>query len=337
MASSLLISNSLSSSVVLPRGYVFAPTDSELFCHFLHSKIQNPDVKFKEIHDLDDIYKYTPEILASLYEKKRAKEWYFFSPRIMKHENGSRPNRKVAGQSSFWRASNGGKMMVRVHNRQFLGHKGALNYFKNKQSKTNWIMQEYTLASQNHHGSHKFKDYSLCKIYQRIGKASRNKSSTVISHQSDVGDEGGLEDYIMPQLPYYEDVNHGVAQQAGIDMAPTMNNITNAYDHQYINIEDGADTINCEEAMPPLMIINQDHPSVVPFIATDDNDCGNSSNFGLSNIEPHHADPEEAGAIIQDYQEKYQCDFNTDHPDVVAPPNVESTRGFRGRGPRLVA
>ncbi|KAK9135711.1 hypothetical protein Syun_015041 [Stephania yunnanensis] len=163
-----------------------------------------------------------------------------------------------------------------------------------------------------------FKDYSLCKIYQRIGKASRNKSSTVIGHQSDVGDKGGLEDYIMPQLPYYEDVNHGVAQQAGMDMAPTMNNITNAYHHQYINIVDGADTINREEAMPPLMIINQDHPSAVPFIATDDNDCGNSSNFGLSNIEPHHADPEEAGAIIQDYQQKYQCDFNTDHPDVVA-------------------
>ncbi|KAK9135709.1 LOW QUALITY PROTEIN: hypothetical protein Syun_015039 [Stephania yunnanensis] len=140
----------------------------------------------------------------------------YSAPRIMKHENGSRPNRKVAGQSSFWRASNGEKMMVQVHNRQFLGHKGALNYFKNKQSKTNWIMQEYTLASQNHHGPHK--------------------------------------------------------------------------------------------------IIHQE----VPFIATDDNDCGNSSNFGLSNIEPHHADPEEAGAIIQDYQEKYQCDFNTDHPDVVA-------------------
>ncbi|KAK9135726.1 hypothetical protein Syun_015056 [Stephania yunnanensis] len=201
MASSLLISNSLSSSVVLPRGYVFAPTDSELFCHFFLSKIQNPDVKFKEIHDLDDIYKYTPEILASLYEKKRAKEWYFFSPRIMKHENGSRPNRKVAGQSSFWRASNGGKMMVQVHNRQFLGHKGALNYFKNKQSKTNWIMQEYTLASQNHHGPHK--DWQSFK--KQI--INRNWSS------SDVGDEGGLEDYIMPQIPYYEDVNHGVAQQ----------------------------------------------------------------------------------------------------------------------------
>ncbi|KAK9135731.1 hypothetical protein Syun_015061 [Stephania yunnanensis] len=62
---------------------------------------------------------------------------------------------RLLGQSSFWRASNGGKMMVQVHNRQFLGHKGALNYFKNKQSKTNWIMQEYTLASQNHHGPHK--------------------------------------------------------------------------------------------------------------------------------------------------------------------------------------
>ncbi|KAK9135707.1 hypothetical protein Syun_015037 [Stephania yunnanensis] len=231
MASSLLVSNSLSSSSFFLT-YVFAPTISSSSRHFLLSKIQNPDVKFEEIHDLDDIYKYTPEILASLYEKKRAKEWYFFSPRIMKHENGSRPNRKVAGQSSFWRASNGGKMMVQVHNRQFLGHKGALNYFKNKQSKTNWIMQEYTLASQNHHGPHK--------------------------------------------------------------------------------------------------IIHRE----VPFIATDDNDCGNSSNFGLSNIEPHHADPEEARAIIQDYQEKYQCDFNTDHPDVVAPTNVESTRGFRGRGPR---
>ncbi|KAK9135737.1 hypothetical protein Syun_015067 [Stephania yunnanensis] len=215
MASSLLVSNSLSSSVVLPRGYVFAPTDSELFCHFLLSKIQNPDVKFEEIHDLDDIYKYTPEILANT-----------------------------------------------------------------------------------------FKDYSpvqnLPKDWQSFKKQiiNRNWSS------SDVGDEGGLEDYIMPQIPYYEDVNHGWSR----------------YNQ------------SCEEAMPPLMIINQDHPSAVPFIATDDNDCGNSSNFGLSNIEPHHADPEEAGAIIQDYQEKYQCDFNTDHPDVVAPPNVESTEVLEEEG-----
>ncbi|KAK9135713.1 hypothetical protein Syun_015043 [Stephania yunnanensis] len=58
-----------------------------------------------------------------------------------------------------------------------------------------------------------------------------------------------------------------------MDMAPAMNNITNAYDHQYINIEDGVIQSSCEEAMPPLMIIDQDHPSAVPFIATDDNDC----------------------------------------------------------------
>ncbi|KAK9135701.1 hypothetical protein Syun_015031 [Stephania yunnanensis] len=78
MASPLLVSNGLSSSVVLPRGYVFAPTDSELFRHFLFSKIQNPDVKFEEIHDLDDIYKYTHEILASTYEQICCMSFFLF-------------------------------------------------------------------------------------------------------------------------------------------------------------------------------------------------------------------------------------------------------------------
>ncbi|KAK9109450.1 hypothetical protein Sjap_017510 [Stephania japonica] len=136
---------------VLPRGYVFAPTDSELLGYFLFSKIQNPTVQFEEIQDPNNIYEYVQDILTSLYERNsRANEWYFFSRVNKKHANGSRLSRSIAGQKGFWRASTGEKK-VRGCNGQLLGKRTSLNYYEGKNSKTDWIMQEYILAPPQDH------------------------------------------------------------------------------------------------------------------------------------------------------------------------------------------
>ncbi|KAK9112503.1 hypothetical protein Scep_020022 [Stephania cephalantha] len=114
-----------------------------------------------------------------LHEKKgRAKEWYFFSRVTKKHGNGSRLSRSVAGQKElFWRASTGEKK-IGGYNGQLLGKRTTLNYYEGKDSKTDWIMQEYILLPPQDHLHHplnsKFEDQALCKIY----KNNRNKDAT---------------------------------------------------------------------------------------------------------------------------------------------------------------
>ncbi|KAK9109451.1 hypothetical protein Sjap_017511 [Stephania japonica] len=297
------------SPLVLPCGYVFAPTDSELLGYFLFSKIQNPTVQFEEIKDPKNIYEYVPDILTSLYERNsRANEWYFFSRVNKKHGNGSRLSRSIAGQKGFWRASTGVKK-VRRYNGQLLGKRTPLNYYEGKNSKTDWIMQEYILAPpQDHRTPNKFEDYALCKIYQKGSKASTSKSSIVIGHQlreisynfnSVCAKEGLEEDYMVPQVPYYD---------------------------QYINVgEAQGGTINSEEAMLPLMIVNQGHPSaLVPFVPTDDNvaNMGSVNNIASTSIncssDHHDVQDVHVNSFSSDF-----CDIDT-HPDVVALPNVES-------------
>ncbi|KAK9109440.1 hypothetical protein Sjap_017500 [Stephania japonica] len=253
----------METTLVLPRGYVFAPTDSELLGYFLFSKIQNPTIQFEEIQDPNNIYEYVQDILT-------CKDHHACNRVNKKHANGSRLSRSIAGQKGFWRASTGEKK-VRGCNGQLLGKRTSLNYYEGKNSKTDWIMQEYILAPpQDHRTPNKFEDYALCKIYQKGSKASTNKSSTVIGHQlreisynfnSVCAKEGLEEDYMVPQLPYYD---------------------------QYMNVgEAQGGTINSEEAMPPLMIVNQDHPSaLVPFVPTDDNvaNMGSVNNIASTSI-----------------------------------------------------
>ncbi|KAK9109437.1 hypothetical protein Sjap_017497 [Stephania japonica] len=269
----------------------------------------------------------------------------FFSPCEQETREWFSVESKHHRSKGFWRASTGEKK-VRGCNGQLLGKRTSLNYYEGKHSKTDWIMQEYILAPpQDHRTPNKFEDYALYKIYQKGSKASTNKSST----------KAWEEDYMVPQLPYYD---------------------------QYMNVgEAQGGTINSEEAMPPLMIVNQDHPSaLVPFVPADDNvaNMGSVNNIASTSINcssdhdhdvqdvhfnsfsldfcdidteevletliqaafnsPDDQEPN-AGVEVErmtttkvaaadmdaDVEEKLQCDFNTTHHhDVVALPNVES-------------
>ncbi|KAK9109493.1 hypothetical protein Sjap_017553 [Stephania japonica] len=247
MALCSVLGGSGSSDVLFRRGYVFAPTDLELLHHFLLPKTQNPGIQFEEIHDLaDSIINYLPDILTSLYERKRAKEWYFFSPRIKKHKNSSRSNRCIVDRVDLGELLLGQQDVV-GYNGQFLGNKAVLNFFEAKNLKTDWIMQEYILAPQYHsHG--KFEDYALCKIYKKSNKANTstktNTTSTVLvdhhqfeeENKFDVGaQEGAVNCINVPYLPSYScgDVN-GVGHEEAA-LVPPMNNIT-AHE-QYINVD----------------------------------------------------------------------------------------------------
>ncbi|KAK9109452.1 hypothetical protein Sjap_017512 [Stephania japonica] len=279
---------------VLPRGYVFAPTDSELLGYFLFSKIQNPTVQFEEIQDPNNIYEYVPDILT---KKQQSQRMVFFSRVNKKHANGSRLSRSIAGQKGFWRASTGEKK-VRGCNGQLLGKTTSLNYYEGKNSKTDWIMQEYILAPpQDHRTPNKFEDYALCKIYQKGSKASTNKSSTVIGHQlreisynfnSVCAKEGLEEDYMVPQLPYYDQDVH-----------------VNSFSSDFCDID-------TEEVFETLI--------QAAFNSPDDRE----PNAGVE-VERMTTTEVAAADMDADVEEKLQCDFNTTHHhDVVALPNVES-------------
>ncbi|EYU43709.1 hypothetical protein MIMGU_mgv11b018210mg [Erythranthe guttata] len=111
-------------------GYRFVPTDEELIVEYLLRKIDNQplpaDVIKANIHQLDTW------------------EWYFFTPRIRKYANGSRPNRTAGNR--FWKASCADKAIN--FNNKIIGHKMTLVFHEGRSSKdginTDWIMHEYT-------------------------------------------------------------------------------------------------------------------------------------------------------------------------------------------------
>ncbi|KAK9090855.1 hypothetical protein Sjap_024032 [Stephania japonica] len=149
-----------SSSHVFRRGYVFVPTDLELLGHFLLLKTQNPSLQFDEIHD------------PGLYARKRSKEWYFFSKRIKKYAKGLRPSRSVEDKRGCWKAT-GGEQKLKGKNGELLGKRQTLTYYEGKDCKTNWIMQEFIL----HTDDKKFDDYALYKIYKKNTKTTATVTS----------------------------------------------------------------------------------------------------------------------------------------------------------------
>lgn len=76
------------------------------------------------------------------------REWYFFSPLDRKYPNGVRPNR--AGLSGYWKATGTDRAVVTSQGKVKIGVKKSLVFYKGKNpkgTKTEWIMQEYRLAS----------------------------------------------------------------------------------------------------------------------------------------------------------------------------------------------
>ena len=73
-------------------------------------------------------------------------EWYFFSPRDRKYQNGARPNR--AATSGYWKATGTDKPVLTANGNQKVGVKKALVFYGGKPPrgiKTSWIMHEYRL------------------------------------------------------------------------------------------------------------------------------------------------------------------------------------------------
>ncbi|CAA2988356.1 NAC domain-containing protein 72-like [Olea europaea var. sylvestris] len=163
----------------LPLGYRFVPTDKDLL-YYLNLKILNKPVPTDAIIDVE-LYKYHPHDLCQNSRMHGTKEWYFFTSRARRYNNGGRPNRTAA--NGYWKAT-GGDVVVQSKGQE-VGRKKVLVYYegKSKNQKTNWIMHEFTIhqmkdvarSSTNPIPDDKMLDKCLCRIYYRTSKSSKNE------------------------------------------------------------------------------------------------------------------------------------------------------------------
>eukprot|EP00252_Welwitschia_mirabilis_P004762 TRINITY_DN15064_c0_g1_i1.p1 TRINITY_DN15064_c0_g1~~TRINITY_DN15064_c0_g1_i1.p1 ORF type:complete len:353 (+),score=11.16 TRINITY_DN15064_c0_g1_i1:96-1154(+) len=194
------------SSMPLPPGFRFHPTDEELILHYLKKKASAAPLPVPIIAEVD-LYKFDPWDLpgkASFGER----EWYFFSPRDRKYPNGARPNRAAA--SGYWKATGTDKPIfltdTATGSAKAVGVKKALVFYRGrppKGVKTSWIMHEYRLLPDStpsvagsapsplllrKGSSMRLDDWVLCRIYKK------KKTDTGVPRKDDSADDHRLLD-----------------------------------------------------------------------------------------------------------------------------------------------
>lgn len=192
----------------LPPGFRFHPTDEELVLHYLKKKASSRPLPVPIIAEID-LYKFDPWDLparATFGEH----EWYFFTPRDRKYPNGARPNR--AAGSGYWKATGTDKPIVPAGGAQKVGVKKALVFYKGrppKGVKTNWIMHEYRLVSEDpkkpisfiSRRSLRLDDWVLCRIYKKSSHTPRLNT---------MGSDSSCVEDVLASLPDMEDADASV-------------------------------------------------------------------------------------------------------------------------------
>jgi hypothetical protein len=152
--------SSKTSTMQVPVGFRFHPTDEELVAHYLHGKIAstsscNRSEALEIIRDLD-LYRLEPWDLhesckigedeeSSSWSTKQT-DWYFFSHKDRKYPTGNRANRATA--AGFWKATGRDKPIHAAKLQQLIGQRKTLVFYKGRAphgEKTDWIMHEFRL------------------------------------------------------------------------------------------------------------------------------------------------------------------------------------------------
>ncbi|OAY85452.1 NAC domain-containing protein 100 [Ananas comosus] len=137
----------------LPPGFRFHPTDEELITHYLAKKVVDEGFSPRAIGEVD-LNKCEPWELPCR-AKMGEKEWYFFCVRDRKYPTGLRTNR--ATEAGYWKAT--GKDREIYRGRTLVGMKKTLVFYGGrapKGEKSNWVMHEYRLEG-------KYSPYNLPK------------------------------------------------------------------------------------------------------------------------------------------------------------------------------
>ncbi|KAL7081363.1 hypothetical protein ACP275_14G035500 [Erythranthe tilingii] len=160
-----------------PPGYRFVPKDVELIVDYLEVKIKNLPIPLDEINEVH-LYEHHPQFLADNNPQLGEKEWYFFTPRDRKYQNGQRPSRSAG--NGYWKATGSDKVIS--SGGKIVGYKKSLVFHEGKPPagiKTNWIMHEYKV---NQPGRAKtcptdmrLDDWVLCRLYIKSERANNKR------------------------------------------------------------------------------------------------------------------------------------------------------------------
>ncbi|CAO2047086.1 unnamed protein product [Urochloa humidicola] len=175
--------------LTLPPGFRFYPSDEELVCHYLHSKVANERLAGAGAAMVEvDLHTHEPWELPDV-AKLSTNEWYFFSFRDRKYATGLRTNR--ATKSGYWKAT--GKDRV-IHNpkagRAIVGMRKTLVFYRGRAPngiKTSWVMHEFRM--ENPHTPPK-EDWVLCRVFYKkkadaMDYAMDNEQDVPMPHGAD--------------------------------------------------------------------------------------------------------------------------------------------------------
>ncbi|WJX47772.1 hypothetical protein P8452_34425 [Trifolium repens] len=158
------------SSVNLPPGFYFCPTDEELVLHFLYSKASLP---------------YHPNIIPELY-LSHFDPWEIYGKSLSsgnEHYFFTEVNENRSTENGYWKEIGVTKP---INN---LGMKKYLVFILGKGTETNWVMEEYHISSyESRRGQNQDESWSkwvLCKVYEK--KMSQQGSSY---NDEDIDDNG---------------------------------------------------------------------------------------------------------------------------------------------------
>ncbi|CAA3001577.1 NAC domain-containing 92-like [Olea europaea subsp. europaea] len=148
-------------------GFRFHPTDEELISHYLSPKVVDSNFCATAIGEVD-LNKVEPWDLP-WKAKMGEKEWYFFCVRDRKYPTGLRTNR--ATDAGYWKATGKDKEIFKV--KILVGMKKTLVFYRGRAprgEKTNWVMHEYRLESDNsmHNlSTSSKKEWVICRVFKK--------------------------------------------------------------------------------------------------------------------------------------------------------------------------
>ncbi|XP_023528744.1 NAC domain-containing protein 96-like [Cucurbita pepo subsp. pepo] len=152
----------------LPLGYVFCPTDQELFQFYLHHKIVGNDTPY--VLPVVDLYSEEPSVLWQNFGGIDDQYLHVFTQLKKKK---SRVIRKVGSHGGTWSGeSDAVKIFSSDDNHILLGTLKRFHYQNPKVGKSNencsWIMHEYTINPDLVLNGNVHDRFVFCKIRQKI-------------------------------------------------------------------------------------------------------------------------------------------------------------------------
>ncbi|XP_043714781.1 NAC domain-containing protein 35-like [Telopea speciosissima] len=129
-----------------PSGYSFEPDEEQLILDYLNKKVAEPSLRVSSFIKEVDIYSFHPTEFLAFTDDCSRKNYYFFTQRKRKHQQGSSRASRQAKDGSVWKATSGQQPVNDSKSNTPIGLKTTLVYFENKngiKAKTNWIMHEF--------------------------------------------------------------------------------------------------------------------------------------------------------------------------------------------------